>query len=184
MHTYLLGRHHGDLPTHLVGTEMDGHQVFAVAELDGPDHSVFIGLKRIGAELPNLGAGQQRPMSGELPSAGEAVGDALVFVQCVRDNCLGLLPELPANPCYLPGWDVIVFVIVFAEHLRDVLPRAHQRIGEGAVAAATDGHGRFLVEFAANDRDALERALEELASAEGIEMRSPHWADGRAVTRA
>ena len=184
MHTYLLGRHTGDLPTHLVGTEMDGHEVFAVAELDGPDHSVFVGLKRIGATAPNLEPGAQRPMSGQLPSSGDVVGEAVVFVQCVRDDCLGLLPELPINPCYLPGWDLIVFVFVFAEHLRDALPRAHQRLGNGAVAVATDGGGRFLVELAGNDRHALEEALQELASFEGVDMRAPHWADGRAVARA
>jgi hypothetical protein len=183
LHTYLLGRHHGDLPTHLVGTEMDGHEVFAMAELDGPDHSVFVGLKRIGAAAGSVEPGA-RPMSGTLSTSGDPISEVVVFVQCLRDDCLGLLPELPISPCYLPGWDVIVFVIIFAEHLRDALPRARQHIGDGAVAAATDGGGRFLVELAANDRGSLEQALAELASLEGVDMRAAHWADGRAVARA
>ena len=182
MHTYLLGRHSGDLPTHLVGTEHEGHRVFSVAPLDGPDHTVFIGLKRDETIAPSEPA---RPMSGSLSTGpDDPISDVVVVVECLAENCMGLLPKLPINPCYLPGWQVIAFVIVFAEHLRDALPRAHQRLGEGAVAVATDGHGRFLVELAANDRGAIEQALEELASDEGIEMRAPHWADGRAVARA
>jgi hypothetical protein len=98
---------------------------------------------------------------------------------------MGLLPQTPINPCYLPGvWQILVFVIVLAEHLRDALPRAQARLGDGDVAVATDGSGRFLVEFGGNDRQQLDAALEELGSSADVELLTPHWTDGRALTRA
>jgi hypothetical protein len=172
---YLFGTHHGELPVHIVGKGGQGHQIFAAAALEGPEHTLFLGLEGTEAELQ-----QQR-------ATAEAVGatSLMSLDACLDPSCLGQLPPPPPiNPCHLPPLDVYAFLVLRAKDpLRDELGLVIEALGKDRVALATDGSGQFLIQLAGTDRGEVESHLDRLGSLAEVVV-ATHWANGNEVVRA
>jgi hypothetical protein len=149
MDAYILGRHEGDLPSHLLAQGEPGNRVRAIARLEGPDHDVFYAL--------------EAPDQQSLDSLVQAItvagsNPASVLPACALIHCKGAIANV-RGPSYLPPWPTYVFEWFDADTAAEAIQLAVDSLGEDAVAAATDGQGHILIELAGPDEDLIRATM-------------------------
>lgn len=150
MDAYVLGMHEGDLPTHVVNEGEAGHRVVVVAPLSGPDHNVLYKIEATDADGVH---GHIERISG----LGTVINKWLI--RCISENCFGLIetfkPFSILGPHSLPPYLYYVFHWLEQEHVRDEVAALLEIFGPDGVAAATDGAGHFLIEYASDDAEKI-----------------------------
>jgi hypothetical protein len=178
LNAYFFGRHEGELPQHLLREAGAEHGIWAIGALAGDEHNVFYA-----AALPESAAMQE--VTGAIDGAGTNVVDTLM--ECVSDDCKQMVMAIlgVVAPCHIPGppeW-ILFLIIEGREQLRH-LEQALERLGDGNVAAAYDGHGRFLVELASDDGDLLDDVARSFGQLEQHRVLSTHRLRGQDLQRA
>jgi hypothetical protein len=176
---YVFGKHTGDLPTHLVGQGDPDNQVRAMVRLDGPDHDVFYAL--IVREEQ-----EQQDTEAHLSVLSEAgTTESQPFNPCLGNpTCEEVVAYIGGKVTFMPPYRCLLFILVEADGTLEVLRELVDDLGEEAVAAVTDGSGRFIVELGAEDWGPLEDAHKKLEGASNVKRASAHRADGSALLRA
>lgn len=178
MNAYFFGRHDGALPTHLLRGTGDEHGIFAMAPLEGDQHNVYYA-----ASMPE--SATVGDVVGTVEGSGSTITNTVVA--CVSDDCMGMIMAALGvlGPCHIPGppeW--IVFLVLEGREQLSHLERVIDRLGEGNVAAAYDGDGRFLVELASDDSDLLEDVVRTFADLPQHRLTATHRLRGRDLQRA
>lgn len=150
MDAYVLGKHDGELPTHLLG--QGDNRIRAMARLEGPDHNVFYAL-----EVPDEGS--VHPHTTAIADAGTIIAEILIHNAEVAGFIL-----ITIHPSHMPPWERYVFLLLELEleELEQALVEAGEILGPDGVAAAVDGQGRALVELGSNDPAGIEQAMTAL----------------------
>jgi hypothetical protein len=173
MDAYILGTHEGDLPIHLLKEGEPGNRIRAMARLEGPVHNVFYAL-----EAPDEMSVDS--LTTTVGSSGTTPQKSMVV--CLRPPCLVTVGGGPGrpnpNPSYVPWAEMYVFHLFEAETAADAVRAARASLGEDAVAAATDGNGRIMVELSSNDATALDSASAALCEALGADPAAGHAVRG------
>lgn len=178
MNAYFFGRHDGALPTHLLRGPGDEHGIFAMAPLTGDQHNVYYAASM--PESATIG-----DVVGTVEGGGSTVTDTVVA--CISEDCMGMIMAALGvlGPCHIPGppeW--IVFLVLEGREQLSHLEQVIDRLGEGNVAAAYDGDGRFLVELASDDPDLLEDVVRTFAELPQHRLTATHRLRGRDLQRA
>jgi hypothetical protein len=84
----------------------------------------------------------------------------------------------------MPPYRCLLFILVEAEGVLAVLRELEDDLGAAAVAAATDGGTRFIVELGADDWPKLEAAQRKIEGAANVRRSRVHRSDGSALVRA
>jgi hypothetical protein len=177
LNAYILGRHDGALPSHLLRNQGDEHGIFAMAPLTGDTHTVYYA-----ASIPE--SATVGDVVGTLEGAGTSVEE--VIVACVSDGCQAMIMAILEiiGPCKIPGppeW--VVFLVLEGLERLTHLEHALDRLGAGNVAAAYDGDGRFLVELASDDESLLDDVVRSFEELSGHRLISTHRLRGRDLQR-
>ena len=175
MDYYVFGTHEGAVPAHLIGTGQDGHRIRAVAPLTGGEHDIFYAV-----QAPHQEAFEE--YLGTITDAGTT--PTVTLPVCEDLSCLKLLFTLLQRLSWMPPYECLLFVVVIADGVLEVLGQLVDELGEERVAAVTDGQGRFLVEIGGDDWDALERAHQLIAAAPNVRSTTAHRASGRDLVRS
>lgn len=178
MNAYFFGHHSGDLPVHLLRGADAEDGIFAIAPLEGDQHTVYYA-----AAVPE--SASVGDVVGTVEGAGSSVTE--VVVACVSGDCMQMVMAVLGvlGPCHIPGppeW-VVFLILEGREQLRH-LEHAIERLGVGNVAAAYDGDGRFLVELASDDSELLEDVARSFADLPQHRLTSTHRCRGRDLQRA
>ncbi len=130
-----------------------------MARLEGPEHNAFFAIEAPDSETVELQIEKLR---------GFGTNIDWWLIRCVSENCFGafeIKPFIILNPSKLPPFAYYLLLKLEGEHIREEVRVAREHLGQDGVAAATDGKGRFLVELASNDEQALDAAVNALAAA-------------------
>jgi hypothetical protein len=165
LNAYLFGRHSGDLPLHLLEKGEKGNRIRAMAQLDGPDHTIFVAM-----ELPHVDAGQQHVES--LTTSGVSPGP--IVVMCGSETCLSLLLSLVESVvAELEGFLVYLYLRLVVRGRVEILRDLVEELGHERVRAITDGTGTVIIEIGAHDRNELEQVAKRV-------LAEPYVAEGTA----
>ncbi|HVB27616.1 MAG TPA: hypothetical protein VNE21_06870 [Mycobacteriales bacterium] len=170
MNTYVFGKHSGAVePGSLVGGE-PGSRIRAAVRLDGADDVLYA-----------IEAEDEDGLQNHLLTITTAGTTVITFplTVCVDTECLALLKDISYLPMWLPPFDIYVFAALEGDGPLDVLVE----LEAPGVAAATDGHGRFVVELGGAERAPLERDMERLQAAANVRALNAGWASAKTLVR-
>ena len=174
MNAYLFGSHKGNLPVHLLGKGAPGNRIRAMAELDGPDHSIFVAF-----EVPDINAANQHVMS--LSTSGVDPGP--VVPMCGSETCLQLLMDIVESVVAdLDGFLLYLYLRLVVTGRVEILRELVKELGSDRVRAITDGAGTVIIEIGGHHRDELEHVAKRVLAEPYVVEGAAHY--GRAKHHA
>jgi hypothetical protein len=164
LNAYLFGRHSGDLPLHLLANGEKGNRIRAMANLEGPDHTIFVAF-----EVPDVDAANEHVMS--LSSSGVDPGP--IVPMCGSETCAQLLMSIiQSMVAELEGFLIYLYLRLVVSGRVEILTELVAELGPHGVGAITDGDGTVLIEIGGHKREDLEqiakRVLAEPYVVEGV----------------
>lgn len=165
MNAYLFGRHTGDLPLHLLENGEKGNRIRAIAELDGPDHTIFVAF-----DVPDLDAANQHVESLTTSS----VDPGPLTPMCGSETCLELLMAIVESfVAELEGFLLYLYLRLVVHGRVEILRDLVEELGSHRVRAITDGNGTVIIEIGSHDRAELEQVAKRV-------LAEPYVAEGTA----
>jgi hypothetical protein len=175
MDAYVFGKHDGELPVHLVGSGEPGNRVRVVAAIDDSAYQILYAF-----EAPD-----QQVLDEQISTTqSNGTTPSTVMVPCADEDCVQQVKNIVERVSWLPPYPCLLFILVEAEGVLEVLTDLVEELGAKAVAAFTDGSGRFVVEVGGDDWEPLERAHARIAAAENVSATTPLRVSGSAFHRA
>lgn len=159
MDAYILGKHDGDLPTHLLSGP-GGNRVRAMARLDGPHHDAFYAIEVDDPDGVTV-------LTESLSDSGLVISQT--HVAAVADENKVAAHIVPyVHPSHMPPWECYAFIHAqWVEQIPEILAAILAELGDGTVAAAVDSDGNVLIELGSDDEAAVTAAAAGLADALG-----------------
>lgn len=184
MDAYALTRATGELPWHQVGRGEPGNRVRAMAQLDGPDHDVFVALEvpHGDAIREHLDASFFAYAQADAEVSTDPTVDPTQIVPCLSDDCMCLIPGVFGRVSFIGEPDSnYAFVLADVDGPLSVLAEIAEELGPDRVAAVTDGQ-RVLVELVGSDRAELDTYAQRLTSFSAVRSSTVSFSKG--ISRA
>jgi hypothetical protein len=175
MDGYVLGRHTGELPLHLLQEGEPGNRIRAIARVEGPDHDVVYAI-----EAPDEQALSLHTTSTS--TAGTSSTKSLIV--CVSLPCQAQGGHTNGNPMHMPPWECILFLWLEAEDISEIVGDIKESLGADSIYTATDGEGHFLVQLGSDDQERVDEAAARLTSAVGAGAGASHRVPQSDIFRA
>jgi hypothetical protein len=157
MDAYILGRHDGELPTHLLSGP-GGDRVRAMARLAGPAHDVFYALEVADERSVTV-------LTESLTASGLVVSETHMPLTSDPDK-YAIVGHI--RPSHFPPWDFYLFIHGDeVEDLPNQLSAAADELNEGTVGFAIDASGKVLIELGSNDEAKVNAVAASLVDALG-----------------
>ena len=166
MNAYLFGRHEGELPLHLLEGGEEGNRIRALAQLEGPEHTIFAAI-----ELPDGASASQHVES--LTTSGVDPGP--LTLQCGSESCWDLLMKIMSRVADPIGWEIYLYLRLIVTGRVEIYASLVEELGPEAVRAVTDGNGVVIMEVAANNRDELEQIEKRVAAEPYVVESTAHY---------
>jgi hypothetical protein len=175
MDAYILGKHAGELPVHLLQQGEPGNRVRAIGRLDGPDHNAYYAL-----EAPD----QQTVDSlvTQVKSTGTQSEQTLTV--CLKPSCLGMVSHPNGNPSWMPPFLWYIFHWIHTHDAGPGVDAARKILGPEGVHAATDGEGKALIQLGSDDQAKLSAASAAISDSLGKLAGGAHQVAGADLQRA
>lgn len=167
MNAYLFGRHEGDLPLHLLEGGEKGNRIRALAQLEGPEHTIFAAF-----ELPDGADAHQHVESLTL----SGVDPGPLTLMCGSQPCLDLLMGIIQSwVADLKGFSIYLYLRLVVGGRVEILVDLVEELGSDRVRAITDGDGTVIIEIGAHEREELERVAKRVLAEPYVTEGSAHY---------